>query len=184
MTLRTTALLLCVLALPAPAQDEAQPPAAYNKDSEATQARPGPGGHALLWMNPLKWTWVKSDREDTEIYFHHTGVAQARFIATPEGKKPQDQLATTLERIRKVDPSVRVGFEEKRIVNGAPVLCAQIIAGDTPEKEVVYYGYLYGDEQRSVQLFTITPRVNMTDLYVDLTSLLNGLEIPRNRNAP
>ena len=177
MSLIRLLLTLFAIAAPLAAQDAPPPPAAYQKDSEATQARPGPGRECLLWMNPLKWTWVKSDREDTEIYYHHTGVSQVRFIVTPEGKKPADQLADTVDRIRKVDPSVRIGFEENRIVNGSPVLCAQIIAGDTPEKEVVYYGYFYGDDDRAVQLFTITPRANMTDLYVDLTSLLNGLEI-------
>jgi hypothetical protein len=172
-----TPFLLIALAGIAAAQSSPAPPAVYDKDTEATQARPAADGQAILWMNPLKWTWVKSDREDTSIYFHNSGRAQARLIATADGQSAEEQLVETLERIRKLDQKAHVGFEEKRIVNGQPMLCAQIIVGDSPDKEVVYYGYLFGDETRSIQLFAIASRADMTELYVELTSLLNGLEI-------
>lgn len=165
------------------AQDAKTP--TYQKDTEATQARPAPGSDDLLWMNPLKWTWVKADHEDTSIYFHKSGAAQARLIVTPEGKTPEVQLEETLDRIRKLDPKAHVAYEEKRIVNGAPMLCTQIVAkGPEAEEEMVYYGYLYGNEERSVQLFTIAPRSAMTALYIELTSLLNGLEIRERTAAP
>ena len=182
MILRTGWILFALTATLA-AQEPPAGPAEHVKDTEATQARPAPGGEATLWMNPLKWTWVKSDREDTSIYLHHSGRAQARLIVLPEGRKPEEQLTETLERIRKVEPTAHVGFEEPRIVNGAPMLCVQIILGDSPEKEVVYYAYLYGDDRRGVQLFTIAQRSAMTDLYVELTSLLNGLEIAQGAGA-
>ena len=166
------------LALAAAALGQEGEPAAFQKDTEATQARPAPGSDDILWMNPLKWNWVKSDRDDTEIYFHVSGRAQARMIVDPEAKTPEAQRDATLERVRKMDPKAHVAFEEKRIVNGSPVLCVQIIAaGQQEDEEIVYYGYLYGGESRSVQLFTIAPRPLLTELYVDFTSLLNGLEI-------
>ncbi|MCB1020120.1 MAG: hypothetical protein KDC27_09330 [Acidobacteria bacterium] len=170
------ALLLAVSALAA-AQETPAPPAEYAKDAEATQPRPGPLGFSTLWMNPLEWTWVNSGREDTEIYFHHEGGAQARMMSKAEGKEPRQQLEETLERLRKLDPEARVTFEEERKVNGAPLLCVQIVVGEQQDKTVVYYGYLYGDEARTVQLFTIAAQADLPQLYVDLTSLLNGLEI-------
>ena len=176
-----TILLMVAAALTA--QEAPAPAPQYSKDSEATQPRPLPGVDGTLWMNPLKWTWVKSDREDTAIYFHSTGRAQARLVGTAEGKPAKQQLADTLERIRKLDPTAHVGFEEERVVNGTPMLCAQIVVGEAPDKEIVYYGYLFGDEQRSVQLFTIARRPDMGELYIDLTSLLNGLEIPQGGKA-
>ncbi|MEZ5364685.1 MAG: hypothetical protein R2748_20695 [Bryobacterales bacterium] len=161
----------------AAAQEAPAPPAEYAKDAEATQPRPGPLGFSTLWMNPLEWTWVNSGRDDTEIYFHHEGSAQARMISKAEGKPPKEQLEETLERLRKIDPEARVSFEEDRKLNGAPMLCVQIVVGEKDDKPVVYYGYLYGDDTRTVQLFTIAAQAYLPALYVDLTSLLNGLQI-------
>ena len=179
MTLPGKAWILIALSFPAAAQ-EAPPPAAHARDVTATQARPAPGGDpAVLWMNPAAWTWVKSPREDTDIYLHQTGRAQARLIVSREGRTPEDQLAETLERVRKLDPDAHVVFEETRIVNGETMLCVQVVVSDEAEGEVVYYGYLYGSEERSVQLFTIARRAALAKLYPELTSLLNGLEVSK-----
>ena len=173
--MRTIGILLALASAPMVQSAE---PVEYRKDAEATQARPAPSSNDILWMNPLKWNWVESGRDDTSIYLHKTGTAQARLIVSPDAKPADEQLVETLERIRKLDPKAHVAFEENRTVNGAPMLCVQIVAaGQSEGAEMVYYGYLYRGEDRSVQLFTIAPRPAMTELYIELTSLLNGLEI-------
>ncbi len=165
-----------VLALLLAAGAAAQPPE-HVKSAAATHSRVAPGGHDLLWTDPLQWTWVESGRENTAVYLHQSGLAQARLIVTSQPKTPRVQLEETLERVRKIAPEARVAFEEQRIVNGAAMLCVQILAPRAEQDDVVYYGYLYGGDTRSVQLFTIAPQPKLGALYVELTTLLDGLEI-------
>ena len=42
---------------------------------------------------------------------------------------------------------------------------------------MVYYGYVYGDERISVQVFGLVERPSLGKYYLEITNFLNGLEI-------
>ena len=147
----------------------------HTKSEAATQAHTSKDGAASLWLDPFKWTWVKSNREDTKIFVYQTGTVQARFITLDEPSPPLRQLEDTLARIQEGDPTARVVFTEERVVNGADVLCVQIDTALTDEARAIYYGYLFADEEHTVQLFTIAEKNTLAARFADLTELLNGL---------
>lgn len=149
----------------------------HAKNDLAAQAHTSADGSAALWLNPSKWTWVQSTHEDAKTFIYHTGLAQARFIAKTEGLTPERQLEDTLARIRKNDPAARLIFNERRKVNGAEMLCIQIETSLSDESKAIYYGYLYGDQERSIQAFVVTPQPAMSLHFRHYTDLLDGLVV-------
>ncbi len=164
-----TAVLLC-----APLAGERPE---HVKSETAAKAYPTADGSAALWVDPKKWFWVKSNREDTTTLIHHTTEAQVRLIAVAGGEPPEVQLEETLERVRKTDPEARIVFTEERIVNGSEMLCVQIEAAFDEESKGLYYGYLYGDDERSVQVFVVAARGTVSRRFADFSELLNGLVV-------
>lgn len=171
------AILATAALLPAGAAAQGGgPPPVHTRGPDATQARPLPRG-GVLWTNPLVWNWVQSGREDTLVLIHAGGEAQTRAIVSEPARPSREMLDATLERVRRLDPKARLMFEEPRRVNGAPVLCVQLVVfeGD-PQKETVFYGYLHAGESRSTEIFTIAPRLALGEMYAELTALLDGFE--------
>lgn len=149
----------------------------HKRGDDAAQAFTSPNGSAVLWLNPAKWTWVKSSSEDAKSFIYHTGLAQARFISKPGGTEPERQLEDALAKIRENDPEARLIFNERRLVNGAEMLCIQIETALSDESKAVYYGYLYGDESRTIQAFVITEREILSKHFRHFTALLDGLTV-------
>jgi len=149
----------------------------HQKPSTAGRPNQVLDGAATLWMDPTRWTGVLSAREDTLIFIHQDSVAHGRLIFKPEGKPAEAQAQEILERVRKVSPAAKFIFEEPRKVNGVDVHCFQIEAPQGGGSPMIYYGYVYGDERISIQVFGLVELANLGKYYLDLTGFLNGLEI-------
>lgn len=167
------ALLLAPVAMRA---DEEKELANRVRGADATQAHRGPKG-ATIWVDPTKWTWVKSDKEDTLAFLYQTGFAQARLLVGDEATDNQTLLANLLDRLGKVGSEPEILFQEPRRINGVDMLCVQVrVVND--DRKVIYYGVIRGDETGSYELFTITWEELLGPYYDELTKVIEGLELP------
>ncbi len=156
--------------------DEDKEPPNRVRGAEATQAHRGPKG-ATIWVDPIKWTWVKSDSEETLAFLYQTGFAQARLLVGDEATDNQTLLANLLDRLGKVGSEPEVLFQEPRRINGVDMLCVQVrVVND--DRKVIYYGVIRGDETGSYELFTITWEELLGPYYEELTKVIEGLELP------
>lgn len=146
------------------------------RSAEAVQPHEGPGG-ATMWIDPSKWTWVKSDSADAIVFVYQTGMAQARLVANQEPASNEELLEGLLARLEKIDPEPELLFQEKRRINGVDMLCVQVKVNDG-KREVVYYGVARGGESGSFELFTVTWAGLLGGYYEDLTKIIEGLELP------
>lgn len=144
------------------------------KSPEASKAQPATAGSGVLWLDPKEWSWVEAGSEDVQTFLYLKGQAQARWIAKAQGGSAETLVAETLAKIRKLDHEARPVFNERRMVNGAEVLCVQIRAHQQ-NNEVVYFGYVFADEERSHQLYTISSGWTLSENYAEFTKLLDGL---------
>ena len=149
----------------------------HQKPPTAARSNQVLSGAATLWMDPVLWTRVLSARKDTLIFIHKDAEAHGRMIFKSEGKPAQAQTQEVLERVQKVSPEAKFIFEEPRKVNGIDVHCFQIEAPRGDASPMIYYGYVYGDERISIQVFGLVERASLGKYYLDLTGFLNGLEI-------
>ena len=147
------------------------------KSPTASQAFTSAQGAAAVWVDPAKWTRVQSTQENVRTFMFYTGQAQARLITSNESRTPDVQLEETLERIRKNDPEARVVFSEPRNVNDVDLLCVQIETALTEDTKAIYFGYLFGDSERTVQLFVVTEQSVLSRFFKDFTVLLDGLVV-------
>ncbi len=77
---------------------------------------------------------------------------------------------------REGDPNARITFEEKRIVNGRPVIALEL--STTMEGQPYkFFGYLYGGSAGSIAVMSIIPERLYTKNKGEMTEFLNGLEI-------
>ena len=178
-------LLVAPLALaPAAAQDA---PKIHTRVKSEAAARPHAAkvGDAALWIDPAKWSWVKGTSETSQTFLFLAGGAEARWLSRAEGGEADAVFQETLGKIRQLDPNAKSVFYERRLVNGAPMICVQIQArqGDL---QVLYFGYVFADEQRSHELYVVTTRSTLGDHYEDFSGLLDGLVVtgPDSRLAP
>lgn len=144
---------------------------------EASKAQPATAGQAVLWLDPAEWSWVESGSETVQTFLYLRGGAQARWIARDEGGVPEALLAETLDKIQKVDHEAQVVFTERRLVNDAEVLCVQIRANKDQKRDIVYFGYIFADEERSHQLYTISSGWTLSQSYAELNEFLDGLVV-------
>ena len=149
----------------------------HQKLPTAARSNPVLDGAATLSVDPVLWTRVLTPRKDTLIFVHRDAAAHGRIIFKSEGKPAEVQVQEVLERVRKVSPEAKFVFEEQRKVNGVDVQCFQIEAPRGNLAPMVYYGYVYGDERISVQVFGLVERPSLGKYYLEITNFLNGLEI-------
>jgi hypothetical protein len=168
--------LLAIAAAPAFAAPADEPPPANRQRSpEATQPHEGPGG-STIWVDPTEWTWVKSDSANTLVLVYKTGMAQVRLVADDKPVEQEKLLDGLLERLKKVDPEPKLLFQETRRINGVDMLCVQVKVSDG-KRDVVYYGVAHGNENGSIELFTVTWEGLLGGYYEDLTQAIEGLEL-------
>lgn len=144
------------------------------KSQEASKAQPATAGSGILWLDPKEWTWVEGGSENVQTFLYLKGQAQARWIAKAEGGSVEALLNSTLERIRNIDHEARPVFSEMRMVNGTKVMCVQIRAHQQ-DAEVIYFGYLFADDERSHQLYTVSTGWTLSENYAEFNKLLDGL---------
>ena len=153
--------------------------ASYTRPVSATKALELADGALTVAFDPAKWTETQSRQAGRREFRHARGDGYA-MIMTERIQVPTDNLRdVALENMKSAGGTVESMKEERRLVNGAPVLMLQI---DLKLKGVpfTYLGYYYGGAKGTVQIVTYTGRSLFAEYRGDFEELLNGLQVRNN----
>ena len=129
-----------------------------------------------LWVDETKWKQDQSESPHLLTFLHVNGEAGALIISGRISMPTAVLRDNLLNSGREADPNTRITFEEKRIVNGRPVLAVEI--STTMEGQPYkFLGYLYGGSAGSIAVISIIPESLFTKNKEEMTEFLNGLEI-------
>ena len=127
---------------------------------------------------PLKWR-VDSDGSDGgDMAFTHTSGHSFAFAQAQEAEQtPRDVRAYVLEQAKQAAPDVKLVAEEKKKVNGVPVLSVRLEGTTADGVRAVFYGYFFHRPGVFIQAVTVTPKEHFAAVSADLTEFLDGLQI-------
>ncbi len=154
--------------------------------SPVVRARP-PGATILLagaqvpygiWVDLSRWRVDQRKQNPVAEYeFHHIrGEAGAVVIAEPTRVPPEAWKQIVLTNARREAADARITAEERKVVNGMPVLALQY-EGTGPMGPFIHYGYYYSGPRGAVQLVTYTFAPLFEQYRAELTAFLNGLVV-------
>ncbi|MGH7313150.1 MAG: hypothetical protein ACREJV_08260, partial [Candidatus Rokuibacteriota bacterium] len=141
----------------------------YAEESKASApASPGlarpPGATLLLagrqvpygiWIDRSRWrlTEPKQNLTAEHEFTHASGQAGALVVAEPVRIPPESWKQIVITNARREAPDARITKEERKTVNGVPVLLLQS-EGTGSLGPFVYYGYYYTGPRGAVQVVT------------------------------
>jgi putative serine protease PepD len=148
-----------------------------------TSAETNQGGLLLLNSGTMgvtydskKWKQTQSKEGGRFEFDHVTGDGYAMVIAERIEIFTDSWPEIALANAKKVDPTARITFQEKRRVNGIEVwfLKLDAVSSGVP---LTYYGYYYGGKAGSVQVLTYTGRTLVSEYEKDFVDFLNGFRL-------
>jgi hypothetical protein len=132
-----------------------------------------PNSSFAVWMDGTKWKQTKSDEPGEFMFANINGEGYAKIISEKIAL-PLDTLRNAaLANMRKSDPNAKVVMEEKRMVNGKPVIALQVdlTSSNIPFR---FYGYCYSGSSGSLQIWTFTAASVFDGNAASFTEFLNG----------
>ena len=135
-----------------------------------------PGGGGKLWYDVNKWA-AAEPQNGTIILTYHPGLGQMRLIRRPEAATIDEQIERLLDGVRQITSDVEVNRRERQLVNGVECTLIEIVAKPADDPPVLYYGLLYADGAKAIQLMGLTGQSLIPDYRADFDFLLDGLEI-------
>ena len=132
-------------------------------------------GDFSLLVDERKWK-VETVEAGVQSFNHVNGEAYAKVISERTSLPLEGLREAALANMKKKDPKVKVVREERRMVNGRPVLMLEM----TPTIQQVpfhFLGYVYGGNSGSVQVWAFTTESLYFKYGAVFAELLNGLEI-------
>ncbi len=131
-----------------------------------------------LSYDPSKWKRNQVAEPGRQTLTHLSGDGYAMVISERLQLTTEALKGVVLNNARQAAPDAKIVFEESRVVNGAKILCLQIV-GTTQGIQFHYFGYYYAGKGGTIQVLTYTGE-NLFDEYkADFEELLNGFEPPR-----
>ena len=138
------------------------------------------GKHGTFTLTLKPGVWRKNPKPTVPIseveFVHKDGDAMAMVVA----ERIQIPLATlrraVVSRIQDQDKDAKVVEEEKRTVNGSPVLFLTINA-KVQGIAFTYVYYLYSGKEGAIQVIAFTGQNLFKDFRPDLEEFLNGFEL-------
>ena len=184
---RVAAYMLLIAASPIHSQPSSSksvavlPPArltSYTKDPAAKKKVQTSVDDFVLWVDDTKWRQNATEPEGGLTFANVTkGGFLVKAIVEDTGAPLSRLRELALTNFKKKGEKVKVVSEEKRIVNGRPVLALQVVA-TVSGLPVKYFGYYYGGSSGSIQLIGMMLGAAITnDNLEELTKFLNGLEV-------
>ncbi len=151
--------------------------------SPVVKARP-PGATILLagsqvpygiWVDLARWRVDQRKQNPVAEYeFHHVrGEAGAVVIAEPTRVPPEAWRQIVLTNARRQAADARITAEERKVVNGIPLLALQY-EGTGPMGPFIHYGYYWSGPRGAVQLVTYTFAPLFPQYQAELTAFLDG----------
>ena len=149
----------------------------YSKPDDAKMLIKGKKETYGIWYNGSKWKLKdqeKSNNSSAEYQFEHSeGDAYAMVIFERVDMKLENLRDIAFENAKSVAPDAKIVFEDKRLVNGAEVLCVRII-GTIDSIAFQYYNYYYAGPAGTIQIVTYTSQNLIQEYEKDFTDFLNG----------
>lgn len=131
-----------------------------------------------IWIDQSRWRFT-DPRQNTAAELELTHVsnqAGALVVAEPRQIPPDRWKQIVMNNARREAPDVRITREERKVVNGVPVLLLQS-EGTGPMGPFVYYGYYYAGPRGAVQVVTYTFAGTFEQYRADFTAFLDGFVI-------
>jgi hypothetical protein len=155
-------------------------PDVFVKSPKSTVAYKGKRGTFSLSLVPN--VWKKSEKPSNAVaeveFVDSDNDAYAMVIAERISIPLEVLKNAAIQNMRAVDNDAAVVKEEKRVVNGKPVL-AMIMNVKTQGAAFTFYSYYYTGDEGSFQVVTWTGQNLFKELQPELEEFLNGFEITK-----
>ena len=150
----------------------------FVKSPKSTQAYKGKRGTFAMSLVPN--VWKKSEKPSNAVaeveFVDNENDAYAMVIAERISIPLEALKNAAVQNMRAVDNDAAIVKEEKRVVNGKPVL-AMIMNVKTQGAAFTFYSYYYTGDEGSFQVVTWTGQNLFKELQPELEEFLNGFEI-------
>jgi hypothetical protein len=161
-------------------------PKAASPPNAAGVVRP-PGATMLLagrqvpygiWVDQSRWRFTdpKQNQVAEHEFTHASGQAGALIVAEPTRIPPESWKQIVINNARREAPDTRITREERKTVNGVPVLLLQS-EGTGSLGPFVYYGYYYSGPRGAVQVVTYSFASTFEQYRADFTAFLDGFVV-------
>jgi hypothetical protein len=131
-----------------------------------------------VWLDLARWRVVDPKQNQAAEYeFTHLG-GQAGAIVIPDANRvnPDTWKQIVITNARGAAPDARITKEERKTVNGVPVLVLQW-EGTGSMGPFIHYGYYYTGSRGAVQIVTYTFAATFEQYRADLTAFLDGFVV-------
>jgi hypothetical protein len=140
------------------------------------------GGKITYWIDLDKWSEANPDKKGVPQQFMMTrGQSRAGvLIEVDPSTKPIDEMrAGVMKELLPDMPDAQIASQERRIVNGLPMLVMEIDASSR-SGPVAFLVQLYSGPEGSIRTSAYTDRRNLDAFKPDMESALSGFEKPKN----
>jgi len=154
----------------------------YRKSPTATARLDLLGGKISYWVDLEKWTEANPDKKGVPQQFMMTrGQSRAGVMieVDPTAKPTEEMRAAVMKELLADMPDAQIASQEKRVVNGLPVLLMQVDA-TSPSGPIAFLVQLYSGPEGSIRTSAYTDRRNLDTFKPDLETALSGFEKPKN----
>ena len=161
-----------------PKKDKPAAAGEFKKDKKAELTYTGKRKRFTLSLVPDAWEQVeKSGSPVAEVVFKHAEGDIYAIVVAERVEVPLDALKkAVVGNMRAVDKEAKILLDEKRTVNGKPMLCLTVEAS-VKEVPLTYHVYLYSGDEGSIQVLTWTGRKLFAESKPHMEAFLNGLEL-------
>ncbi|HSF07307.1 MAG TPA: hypothetical protein VLG10_16110, partial [Methylomirabilota bacterium] len=131
-----------------------------------------------IWIDQARWRLAdpRQNMAAEHEFTHASGQAGALIVSEPTKINPENWKQIVINNARREAPDARITREEKKTVNGIPVLLLQS-EGTGSLGPFVYYGYYYTGPRGAVQVVTYTFAGTFEQYRADLTAFLDGFVV-------
>lgn len=132
---------------------------------------------SAFWLNPVKWSFRKSDdNAETEYNFQLKGKDLYGMAITEGVEIPIESLAEiAMINAKNVAPNANVVKKEYRVVNGKKVIY-QEFNGTIKGIHLTWLGYYYNSPTGATQLVAYTAANAVNKYKSEILDFLNGLD--------
>ncbi|HET9489009.1 MAG TPA: hypothetical protein VFR64_04545 [Methylomirabilota bacterium] len=131
-----------------------------------------------IWIDQARWRFTdpKQNMAAELELTHVSNQAGALVVAEPRQIPPDSWKQIVINNARREASDARITREERKVVNGVPVLLLQS-EGTGPLGPFVYYGYYYAGPRGAVQVVTYTFAGTFEQYRADFTAFLDGFVV-------
>lgn len=131
-----------------------------------------------IWVDQSRWRFTdpKQNQVAEHEFTHASGQAGALIVAEPTRIPPESWKQIVINNARREAPDTRITREERKTVNGVPVLLLQS-EGTGSLGPFVYYGYYYSGPRGAVQVVTYSFASTFEQYRADFTAFLDGFVV-------